>query len=136
MLPSPDTGRGIPPSVPIKRGSSILRAQLGGGARPAGPPCLFLPRERRALELVVEVDLLVQDDVRTLREFLGHERAGHLQGLLPFPALIPGPDLGEVLDRPDRGMTEGELEERFPSLLPERCRVRWAEFAAPGTRRQ
>ena len=77
MFPGPDTGRGIPPSVPIKRGSSILRAQLGGGARPAEPPCLFLPRERRALELVVEVDLLVQDDVPAPRQFFGDERAGH-----------------------------------------------------------
>jgi hypothetical protein len=88
----------------------MLRTQLGGGARPLGPPCLFLPRKRRAFELLVEVDLLVQDDVHTLREFLGHQRAGHFQGLLPFPALVPGPDLGEVLNRPDRGMAEGELQ--------------------------
>jgi hypothetical protein len=71
---------------------------------------LVLPRQRRALELVVEVDLLGQDDVHPLREFLGPQRAGHFQGLLPFPALIPGPDLGAVLDRPDRGMAEGEFQ--------------------------
>lgn len=114
----------------------MVRAQLGRGARPAGPPGLFLPRERRPFKLLVEVDLLVQDDVHALGEFFGHQGAGHLPGLLAFPALIPGPDLGEVLNRPDRGMAEGELEVAVAFLVARTVPRRWAEFAAPGTSRQ
>jgi len=32
-----------------------------GGARPTGPPRCFLPRERRTLELLIEVDVVLED---------------------------------------------------------------------------
>jgi hypothetical protein len=73
--------------------------------------------------------------VDTLGDFLRDQGAGHPQRLPALPPLVPLPDLGEVLDRADRGVTEGELRYRLPSLL-RRWRCRSAESAAPGTNRQ
>ena len=97
---------------------ALVRAQGGWGARPTGPPCCFAPRERRPFELLVEVDLLLQDHVNTLRQFLRDQGAGHRQRFLPLPALVPAADLGVVLDRPHRGVTEGQLQVPVPFLAP------------------
>ncbi len=63
-----------------------------------------------ALERMVEVDLLLEDDVGATSDFLLHERTSDGWILLPSLSLIEAFDLGEILNGPNRGVTEGELQ--------------------------
>ncbi len=96
---------------------------------------MFAPRERRPFEVVVEVDPVLEDVVDTLCQLLRHQGAGDSGQLLPFPALVPVPDFGEVLNGPHRGMAEGELEIPI-AVLAGPVPLAPAESAAPGTSRQ
>ena len=92
--------------------------QLDARACLAWPLRLLPPLERLALERVVELDALGQDDVDATREFLLDERPRDGRVLLPSLALIEPLDFGVVLNGPDRGVTEGELEVTIPVLAP------------------
>ena len=63
-----------------------------------------------ALERVIEVDLLLEDDVDATREFFLDECTSDGRVLLPSLSLIEAFDLGEILNGANRGVTECELE--------------------------
>src|SRR5688500_8155805 len=86
------------------------RLQLGGGAGQAWPLRLLRATQRLALERAVEGLLLREHVVDDARELLGDEGARDRRRLPPRERAVEGADLGEVLDRPHRGVTEGELE--------------------------
>ncbi len=62
-----------------------------------------------ALERMVEVDVLLEDDVDATRDFLLDECTSDGGVFLPGLPLIEVFDLREILNGPNRGMTEGEL---------------------------
>ena len=59
---------------------------------------------------MIEVDLLLEDDVDATREFFLDECTSDGRVLLPSLSLIEAFDLGEILNGPNRGVTERELE--------------------------
>ena len=88
--------------------------QLGVRACLTWPLRGFALRERLALERVIEVDLLLEDDVDATRDFLLDERTSDGRVLLSGLSLIEAFDLGEILNGPNRGVTECELEVSVP----------------------
>ncbi len=84
--------------------------QLDVRVCPTWPLRSFTLRERLALERVVEVDLLLEDDVGATRDFFLNECTSDGRVLLPGLSLIEAFDLGEILNGPNRGVTECELE--------------------------
>ena len=63
-----------------------------------------------ALERVIELDLLLEDDVDATREFFLDECTSDGRVLLPSLSLIEAFDLGEILNGANGGVTERELE--------------------------
>ena len=93
-------------------------SQLDARACPTWPLRLLPPLEWLALERVVELDALLEDDIDAARELLLDESPCDGRVLLPSLALIEPLDFGVVLNGPDRGVTEGELEVTIPVLAP------------------
>ena len=59
---------------------------------------------------MIKVDLLLENDVDATREFFLDQCTSDGRVLLPGLPLIEVFDLREILNGPDLGMTEGELQ--------------------------
>jgi len=110
----------------------VSPGQLGVRACLTWPLRGFALRERLALERVIEVDLLLEDDVDATCEFFLDECTSDGRVLLPSLSLIEAFDLGEVLNGANRGVTECELEvsvailaAAVPALTGGTCQRQW-----------
>jgi hypothetical protein len=112
--PVPDTNwmttAGIPIRERIRTGVAPGPDQLDVRACPTWPLRSFLSRERLALELVVEVDLLGEDDVDGACDLLLDEGACDGGVLVTCLLLVEALDLRVVLDSAHGRVAEHELD--------------------------
>ena len=90
--------------------------QLGVGACLAWPLRCFAFRERLALERVIEVDVLLEDDVDGPGDLLLDQSTSNGRVLLTCLPLVELLDLWEVLNRSNRRVAQGELQMSVPVL--------------------